>query len=87
MEATDAIVPPPCSARTHGVCLGVAILTAHLYWGSAVSQHPFTSNMNASPGPKIVQLILSLTHKTVTRFRHLVPGAGEIDYWFRDDHP
>jgi hypothetical protein len=34
-----------------------------------------------------VQLILSLTYHAITRFRHLVPRTGKIDYRLRYDKP
>src|SRR3712207_5788739 len=42
---------------------------------------------HVSPGPKSVQLIVSLADETVARFRHLVPGPGKFDYRLRDDDP
>jgi hypothetical protein len=42
---------------------------------------------HASPRPESAQLVASLADKPVARFRHLVPGPGEVDNRFRDDNP
>src|SRR5829696_7001109 len=42
---------------------------------------------HASPRPECPQLVASLANKPVARFRHLVPGPGEVDNRFRDDNP
>src|SRR5215211_4838561 len=42
---------------------------------------------HASPRPECPQLVASLADKPVARFRHLVPGPGEVDNRFRDDNP
>src|SRR5829696_9995019 len=42
---------------------------------------------HASSRPESPQLVVSLADKPVARFRHLVPGPGEVDNRFRDDNP